>query len=187
MAPSVAANPGNGRVCLADMDPRQRGLFGAAWTLGYIAAFAEGGAASVAVGAVTGPQGMIYRQADYAQPGLDGGKAAVYPLYHVVAGLARAGGSKRIAAASADPSTIAARGASRQGRSGVVARQSYVHAAQSEDRRIQGCGESFRRSIFRPMRKALADPQFLSKGGKPLKKVGMVELGPYAVLRVAAA
>jgi D-apionolactonase len=27
---ATASNPGNGRVCLSDMDPRQRGLFGAA-------------------------------------------------------------------------------------------------------------------------------------------------------------
>ncbi|MGH6960818.1 MAG: hypothetical protein ACREE7_10060, partial [Dongiaceae bacterium] len=32
---STAANPQNQRICLARMDPRQRGLFGAAWTLGY--------------------------------------------------------------------------------------------------------------------------------------------------------
>ena len=32
------------------MDPRQRGLFGAAWILGYVAAFARGGAAVVTLG-----------------------------------------------------------------------------------------------------------------------------------------
>ena len=31
----VAENPANGRVCLTNRDPRQRGLFNAAWTLGY--------------------------------------------------------------------------------------------------------------------------------------------------------
>jgi len=30
---AVAANPDNGRVCLSDADPRQRGLFAAAWSL----------------------------------------------------------------------------------------------------------------------------------------------------------
>jgi D-apionolactonase len=29
---AVAPNPDNGRVCLCDIDPRQRGLFAAAWT-----------------------------------------------------------------------------------------------------------------------------------------------------------
>ena len=35
------------RVCLAEMDPRQRGLFGAAWTLGYIAASRRGGVEAI--------------------------------------------------------------------------------------------------------------------------------------------
>ena len=52
---STASNPGNGRVCLSDMDPRQRGLFGAAWTLGYVAALAPGGLTAITLGAATGP------------------------------------------------------------------------------------------------------------------------------------
>ena len=33
----VSPNPNNARVCLADMDPRQRGLFAAAWNVGLLA------------------------------------------------------------------------------------------------------------------------------------------------------
>ena len=33
---SIPPNPDDRRVCLARNDPRQRGLFNAAWTLGYI-------------------------------------------------------------------------------------------------------------------------------------------------------
>ena len=63
-----APNPGNGRVCLATMDPRQRGLFNAAWTLAYAAACARGGIEALAFGAPTGPFGHIYRRTGYAQP-----------------------------------------------------------------------------------------------------------------------
>ena len=35
---AVAPNPDNRRVCLSDIDPRQRGLFAAAWNLGYLSA-----------------------------------------------------------------------------------------------------------------------------------------------------
>jgi hypothetical protein len=35
---ATTPNPDNGRVCLSEIDPRQRGLFNAAWMLGYIAA-----------------------------------------------------------------------------------------------------------------------------------------------------
>ena len=78
----------------ATIDPRQRGLFNAAWTLAYAAACARGGIEAVAFGAPTGPFGHIHRRPDYAQPyfdALDG--PAVYPAFHVVAGLAALDGA----------------------------------------------------------------------------------------------
>jgi hypothetical protein len=84
-------NPGNARVCLARMDPRQRGLFGAAWALGYVAAFARGGVEAIAMGALTGPFGHIYRRTDYMQPYYDEvADARFYPAFHMLAGLAEA-------------------------------------------------------------------------------------------------
>ena len=101
----VLDNPGNGRVCLTNSDPRQRGLFNAAWTLGYVAACAYGGAASVAMGAASGPLGFIHhRAADHPQPcfdSLDG--HAVYPAFHVMAGLANGGGRHLIETRSSEP------------------------------------------------------------------------------------
>jgi hypothetical protein len=60
-------------------DPRQRGRFNAAWTLGYIAAFAAAGAARIAVSAPAGPHGI----ADAAGP---------VPVFAVLCGLAALGG-----------------------------------------------------------------------------------------------
>ena len=52
---------------------------------------------------------MIYRRTNYAQPYFDDvGDAAVYPLYHVIAGLASASGGKLVAAKSAAPGKVAA-------------------------------------------------------------------------------
>src|SRR5579859_6463372 len=48
-------NPDNQRVCLTKLDPRQRGLFAAAWTLGYVAALAPTGVEAISLGAPTGP------------------------------------------------------------------------------------------------------------------------------------
>ena len=102
-----ADNPNNGRVCLAKMDPRQRGLFGAAWTLGYIAVFAKGGVDVVTIGAPTGPSGIIARKADYPQPYYDGTPpAAVYPVYHVVKGMAAAAGAGSIQSDSSDSGKV---------------------------------------------------------------------------------
>lgn len=181
----VAANPGNGRVCLTNMDPRQRGLFGAAWTLGCVAAFA-GAAASVAIGSVIGPQGMIYRKADYAQPGFDDGKAAVYPLYHVATGLAEASGAKRVAALSAAPSTIAA--VAHRSKAGTVLWLANL-TSEPKKAKVEGFkGPATVQAIdLSSYGKAVADPKLLSKGGKAVRKVATVELGPYAVVRIAAA
>ena len=105
----VAANPGNGRVCLTDRDPRQRGLFAAAWTLGYVAASAYGGLEAVAMGAATGPFGFIHRRGERPQPyfdGLDG--PAVYPAFHVMAGLVRGSGRPLASVRVSRPDAVAA-------------------------------------------------------------------------------
>jgi len=105
----VAANPGNGRVCLTDKDPRQRGLFAAAWTLGYVAVSAYGGLQAVAMGAATGPFGFIHRRGEQPQPHfdtLDG--PAVYPAFHVMAGLVRGSGRPLVAVNVSRPDAVAA-------------------------------------------------------------------------------
>jgi hypothetical protein len=100
-------NPDNERICLVRMDPRQRGLFGAAWTLGYIASFAPTGVEAISMGAPTGPLGIIYRKDDYKQPYYDElSGPAVYPAYHVVAGLTRAAGQKLVSATSSDDAAV---------------------------------------------------------------------------------
>lgn len=96
-------NPNNERVCLPKMDPRQRGVFSAAWTLGYIATFARTDVESISLAAPSGPLGILYRKTDYSQPWYDGTTgAAVYPVYHVISGLTRGAGQKLVAAESSD-------------------------------------------------------------------------------------
>ncbi len=82
--------------------------------------------APITLGAATGPAGMIYRRTNYAQPYFDeAGAPSVYPLYHVVAGLAAASGSKVIAAKSAAPGKVAALACARQVRRDPVAGQPH--------------------------------------------------------------
>jgi len=100
-------NPDNERVCLARMDPRQRGLFAAAWALGYVATFARTDVESIALGAPTGPLGIIYRKTDYPQPYYDQlSRPAVYPIYHLVSGLSRGAGRKLVYAESTDAARV---------------------------------------------------------------------------------
>jgi hypothetical protein len=69
-------------------DPRQRGLFGAAWMLGYFTDFAAGGAVSVALGGAIGPFGLAAATADYPQPWFEE-NGGVSPAFHILRGLSR--------------------------------------------------------------------------------------------------
>lgn len=183
---STAPNPGNGRVCLSNMDPRQRGLFGAAWTLGYVAALASGGLRAITLGAATGPAGMIYRRTNYAQPYFDeAGAPAVYPLYHVVAGLAAASGGKVIAAKSAAPGKVAALAV--RGKSGATLWLANL-TGEAQTAKVSGFTGSAQLHVLDEgsFVAATRDAGWLGKGGKALKKVGAVALAPYAVARIAA-
>ncbi|MBS7543852.1 hypothetical protein [Ancylobacter oerskovii] len=52
-------NPAGGRVTMAERDPRQHGLFAAAWMIGYAARLGEAGVAAFVGGALTGDFGLI--------------------------------------------------------------------------------------------------------------------------------
>ena len=109
---TYSENPDNGRICLAKMDPRQRGLFSAAWTLAYVSELVRGGVDHISMAAPTGPLGVIYRSTDYDQPYYDDLPSAkqahaVYPVFHVLSSLNCASGSKlrSVKVASPDKAT----------------------------------------------------------------------------------
>jgi hypothetical protein len=81
-----AENPRNIRQAMNRIDPRERGLIGAAWYAGYLARAAHAGVDAVAVGAVAGPSGIVYTRQEHEQPWFDRADAKVYPHYHVIAG-----------------------------------------------------------------------------------------------------
>jgi D-apionolactonase len=180
---AVAKNPANSRVCLSDMDPRQRGLFAAAWYLGLVAAFAKGGLDAVALGSVTGPQGVIYRKADYAQPWFDGAKAEVYPAYHVLAGLGAASGNKRLEAATSAPSTVTALAHESQDGKELWLANLTPDAQKVKLKGLAGAGEVHRLSDGN-FTSLATKPDFLSRPGERVKRLSSVELGPYGVIRI---
>jgi hypothetical protein len=182
----VSANPGNSRVCLADMDPRQRGLFAAAWNVGLLSAFAKGGLDAVSLGAVTGPQGAIYRKADHAQPWFDGSKAEVYPTYHVLAGLAAASGNRRLDAVSSAPSTIAALAHKSPDGTELWLANLTPEAQKVKLSGLKGAAEIHRLTDGN-FQKLATDPGFLSGKGEAVKKLSSIELGPYGVVRIRTA
>ena len=80
-------NPHNIRQAMNGIDPRQRGLFTAAWSLGFIARFAAGGAEAITLGGGVGSFGIAHAKTEYEQPHFDE-KGGVYPAYHAFRGLA---------------------------------------------------------------------------------------------------
>ncbi len=183
---AASPNPGNGRVCLAEMDPRWRGLFGAAWTLGYVAAFARGGLNAIAIGAPTGPHGLIYRKTGYRQPGFDGSRGPlVYPVFHVMAGLARASGRKLLATTTSDASAVTA--LAFRGVSGPVLWLANLTAAP----RIVDLAGFAGPGVLRVLDEAsfmaaTRDPSWLRGPGKRLAKAARIKLGPYAVAQLTS-
>lgn len=82
------------REGMAARDPRQRGLFAAAWCVGYLARIVPFDVDRLAFGAATGPFGLISTPQDHARPVWDDLPAgAVYPIYHVARWIAGAAGA----------------------------------------------------------------------------------------------
>lgn len=97
--PGPSENAAEAREGMAARDPRQRGLYAAAWTVGYLAQIAAFAPQRFAFGAATGPFGLISTRQDYARPFWDGQpEGALYPLYHVAKWLAAAAGGQLISA-----------------------------------------------------------------------------------------
>jgi D-apionolactonase len=109
---ATKANPEQVRMAMAHSDPRQRGLFGAAWALGALAATGGHGVERIALAAPAGPFGLVYRPMPVAQPGYDerdrDGETLVYPIYHVMRGLADSRSARRVKLANSAPLRVAA-------------------------------------------------------------------------------
>lgn len=80
---AVADNSADVRRAMAMNDPRQRGLFGAAWMVGAAAAMADSSVDRVALAAPAGPFGLS-------------GEQGVFPAYYVFAALCRMAGKRRL-------------------------------------------------------------------------------------------
>jgi len=178
-------NPDNERVCLAQMDPRQRGLFAAAWGLAYLATLARTDVEAMSLGAPTGPLGIVYRKTDYAQPWYDSLKGpAVYPLYHVVSGLAHGIGSKLVAADSSDAAKVQT--LAYRAKKGTIVWLANL-TADEQTVALKGAsgpvfGAMLDESTFVT---ATTDPKGFQAGYKAIGDPGKIKLKPYAVAILA--
>jgi hypothetical protein len=86
-------NPGARRLAMVQADPRQRGLFAAAWTVGYAAGMVAAGVEALAINHLTGPSGVLTGDADAASAGSDAQARSVRPVFHVMRALCGASGA----------------------------------------------------------------------------------------------
>lgn len=93
---AVAENPNQVRRTMARIDPRHRGLFGAAYAVGVLAATEGSKVEAICLGAPAGPFGLAYESTNYPQEGFDGAGRSVYPIYHVVKAAAAMAGHARL-------------------------------------------------------------------------------------------
>lgn len=93
----LARNPDGVRRPMADADPRQRGLFAAAWMVGAMAATEGSAVSGLSLAAPAGPMGLVEGE-------------TVRPVYHVFRRLAALVGAERLAVeAPAGVAAVAAR------------------------------------------------------------------------------
>ncbi|MGE3875896.1 MAG: hypothetical protein AB7F74_23325 [Parvibaculaceae bacterium] len=108
------ANPRDLRQAMNCNDPRQRGLLGAAWNLAYFAHFARNGAEAIALGGLTGPFGAIHSKQAWPQAWFDANKGGLYPVFHVLRGLARLEGADLLDTTISRPREVQALAARRK-------------------------------------------------------------------------
>jgi hypothetical protein len=177
-------NPDDTRRTMVRMDPRHRGLFGVAWTLGSIAEAAKNGIAAISPAALAGEFGIVHRRLGYDQPWFDStGRAAIYPVYHVVAGMAEAAGRPCIAATISDRTRVSAlayrdvRGGTTLWLANLRADRQHVLLPEVEGRRFVSLLDE---SAFEA---ATVDPAFL-QSHEAAHKSREIEIGAYGIARI---
>ena len=180
--PGVVPNPEDERVCLAHTDPRQRGLFGAAWLLGLAAAAAEAELAAVCLASLTGPQGLVCGTGDRRPSGHP--EAQVVPAYHVLKGLAARGSCRRLATTSGDPTVIASLGVESDSSTEVW----LANLTAREQRvKIEGWRDPVKIHLIDETRFAASlQASFLTGSGIETGGDEDLTLGPYATARIAS-
>jgi hypothetical protein len=102
-------NPDSGRVTMAERDPRQRGLFAAAWMIGYAARLGEAGVEAFTGAALTGDFGLLDE---------DG---TPHPVFHAARMLASiAGWQRRACRSSAEDRVLTVLASSPEGGSTLL-------------------------------------------------------------------
>jgi D-apionolactonase len=104
----VAENPDQIRRAMAMHDPRQRGLYAAAFAVAALGATQSFSVEAVALAAPAGPFGIVAEPQEWRRPYFDAHTdAKLHPLFHVVKAVAAMSGRPRLMIAGLAPSVAA--------------------------------------------------------------------------------
>ncbi|KQT51997.1 hypothetical protein ASG43_20685 [Aureimonas sp. Leaf454] len=159
-------NPDGRRIAMADDDPRQRGLFAAAWLVGYAARLAGSGVVQWTGASFAGVRGLL------------AGDGAVVPAFHVARALARLSGRERLPLHSADRSRL--HGVAARRRDGTS--EIWLANLTDEDQAVD-------LAALEPAEVSLLDLDGFddaATGALPTRGAIPERLGAYAVLRIVA-
>ncbi len=168
-------NPDQKRLTMAVWDPRVRGLLGASWLVGVLAATQDSGVEAIALGAPVGPFGVLSSAQDVARPWFDDhSKAQVYPAFHVLRALSSAGDRLPLSGLPSGLAGVAVQNGER--RRFVVA--NLTGQSQTMDFPAAFMGAALDTDSFEA---AVLDPLWLDHS-QTARPAGPIALAPYAIL-----
>jgi hypothetical protein len=171
---NCVANRDRRRLPLSDHDPRQSGLFAAAWSTGYAAALAGFELDGLSLHDLTGPLGVLPTEQDRDLWSGFAPQARVRPVFHVMRALAAAATGSVLPRVRM-PAGIAAVGWKTKGN----VKQALIANLRSRPTKIMlDVASEVLALDSGSFAAALADPNWASGAGDTL---GKFELEPYAV------
>jgi len=178
-----AENPDNIRQAMNRVDPRERGLIGAAWYAGYIARASAAGLEAITLAAAAGPSGIAYTGQPHEQPGFDNNEAAIlYPHFHVIAGLAASRGEV-LAVESSDARAVQAVAVKQSGGVSLWLSNLTGEPQSVEIVGLEGIGQMLVLDTH-SFSDACADPNWRNSAARVAIGPGPVKLEAYAIAEV---
>jgi hypothetical protein len=173
-----------------EVDPRQMSLFGAAWTIGSLAALAACGVASATYYETTGPRGVMETAAGTPWAAFRSFLGGVFPLYHALADAGEFAGGQVLRVSVGDRLGAAALALRKDGRTRVLLANLHP-APQRITLRLSAREVQLRQLDETNAEAAMRSPEaFRAEAGQVLavQDGGLaLDLLPYAIARIDVA
>jgi D-apionolactonase len=160
-------------------------LFGAVWHLGVVAQAARSGVEALTLAAPTGAFGIVYRPLPWPQPAFDARGQGVYPLFHVIRGLAAGAGRPALEMAVSSPERVQAVGWREAGAT-VLWLANPSDAPVTVDVAGLGAQDGMLARLDLERFAASADADLFSRGSERWRAPSL-GLGPFAIARLTVA